>query len=53
MTGIDDIRAMLKEHRDSESNQRNILIAKTKDSVEKMISESLQMAIVNYGVRRF
>ena len=53
MTGTDDIRTMLKKHRDSESNQRNILIAKTKDSVEKMISESLQMAIVNYGVRRF
>ena len=53
MTGTDDIRAMLKKHRDSESNQRNILIAKTKDSVEKMISESLKMAIENYGVRRF
>jgi hypothetical protein len=53
MTGTDDIRAMLKKHRDSESNQRNILIAKTKDSVEKMISESLKMAIEYYGVRRF
>lgn len=53
MSNIDDIRSTLNIHRDSESNQREKLIKKTKESVEKMILESLRIAVENYNVRRF
>tara|TARA_B100001093_G_scaffold461746_1_gene476445 strand:+ start:179 stop:733 length:555 start_codon:yes stop_codon:yes gene_type:complete len=53
MAGIDDIRSVLKQHRDTETKRNMDFLSATKSAVDNIILESVTRATDWYNVRRF
>ena len=53
MAGIDDIRSVLKQHRDTETKRNMDFLSATKSAVDNIILESVKSATDWYNVRCF